>query len=132
MKRSLIIGAAALMLAAAVLPIARLAAQETVTVPKLQYRAIYDFFRSPPDMNFGEVLGVAVNSKGNLVVLNHPGTATSGPLYGNATTQLLRVRSNGRFVREMGQGRLRPRLRTFGPLRPDTTTCGWSTKGPIR
>ena len=45
MKRSLIIAAAALTLAAAVLPIARLAAQETVTVPKLQYRAIYDFFK---------------------------------------------------------------------------------------
>ena len=35
-------------------------------------------------MNLGEVLGVAVNSKGHVVVLNHPGSAHVGPLYGNA------------------------------------------------
>ena len=73
-------------------------------MPKLQYRAIYDFFKITPDTNFGEVLGVAVNSKGNVIVLNHPGTATSGPLYGNATTQLLEFDANGKFVREWGKG----------------------------
>ena len=55
-------------------------------------------------MNLGEVLGVAVNSKGRIVVLNHPGSATSGPLYGNASTQLLEFDANGKFVREIGQG----------------------------
>lgn len=39
-------------------------------------------------MNLGEVLGVAVNSKGTIVVLNHPGSATTGPIYGSAATQL--------------------------------------------
>src|SRR4029453_11927991 len=57
-----------------------------------------------PDMNFGEVLAVAVNSKGRIVVLNHPGSATTGPLYGNASTQLLEFDQNGRFVREIGKG----------------------------
>jgi len=52
----------------------------------------------------GEVLSVAVNSKGTMVVLNHPGSATSGPLYGNATTQLFEFDSNGKFVRELGKG----------------------------
>ena len=55
-------------------------------------------------MNLGEVLGVAVNSKGRVVVLNHPGSATSGPLYGNATTQLLEFDPTGKFVREIGRG----------------------------
>jgi len=55
-------------------------------------------------MNLGEVLGVAVNSKGHIVVLNHPGSATSGPLYGNASTQLLEFDQTGKFVRELGKG----------------------------
>ena len=42
----------------------------------------------PDGRNFGEILGVAVNSKGNVVILNHPGSATTGPLYGNATTEI--------------------------------------------
>jgi hypothetical protein len=50
------------------------------------------------------VLGVAVNSKGTIVVLNHPGTANGGPLYGNATTQLLEFDSTGKYVGEIGKG----------------------------
>jgi sugar lactone lactonase YvrE len=63
-----------------------------------------NFFRITPDQNFGETLAVAVNSKGNIVVLNHPGTATSGPLYGNATTQLWEFDANGKFLRDIGKG----------------------------
>jgi hypothetical protein len=47
---------------------------------------------------------VAVNSKGTIVVLNHPGSAASGPLYGNATTQLLEFDSTGKLVGEIGKG----------------------------
>ena len=36
-------------------------------------------------------------------MLNHPGSATSGPLYGNATTQLLEFDETGKFVREVGK-----------------------------
>jgi sugar lactone lactonase YvrE len=56
------------------------------------------------DSNLGEVLAVAVNSKGHVLVVNHPGSATSGPLYGNATTQLLEFDETGKFVREIGRG----------------------------
>jgi len=76
----------------------------TVTVPKLPFKVIADFFKYSPDMNLGEVLGVAVNSKGHIAVLNHPGSATSGPLYGNASTQILEFDENGKFVREIGKG----------------------------
>jgi hypothetical protein len=73
-------------------------------VPQIPFEVVPNFFKNSPDMNFGETLAVAVNSKGNIVVINHPGTATSGPLYGNATTQLWEFDSNGRFVREIGKG----------------------------
>jgi hypothetical protein len=72
--------------------------------PLIPYEIVPNFFKVTPDQNFGETLSVAVNSKGNVVVLNHPGTATSGPLYGNATTQILEFDSNGKFLREIGKG----------------------------
>jgi hypothetical protein len=50
------------------------------------------------------VLGVAINSRGTLAVLNHPGSATVGPLYGNASTQILEFDAGGKFVREIGKG----------------------------
>ena len=59
------------------------------TPQKIAYDADAEFLKLNYQMNLGEVLGVAVNSKGTMVVLNHPGSATSGPIYGNATTQLL-------------------------------------------
>jgi len=73
-------------------------------VPRLPLEVVPDFLKYPATMNLGEVLGVAVNSKGSIVVLNHPGSASSGPLYGNATTQLLEFDRTGKFVREIGQG----------------------------
>src|SRR5213594_4202329 len=73
-------------------------------VPLIPFESVPNFFKVSPDMNFGETLSVAVNSKGNIVVLNHPGTATSGPLYGNATTQVWEFDSNGKFLREIGRG----------------------------
>jgi hypothetical protein len=79
-------------------------APQTTNVPTIPFDSSTDFLKYSPDMNFGEVLGVAVNSKGHVVVLNHPGSATSGPLYGNASTQLLEFDQGGKFVREIGKG----------------------------
>ncbi len=72
--------------------------------PEIPFVSVPDYLKYSSEMNLGEVLGVAENSKGHLLVLNHPGTATSGPLYGNATTQLLEFDDDGHFVRELGQG----------------------------
>ena len=58
----------------------------------------------PKGWNFGEVLGIAINSKGEIVVLNHPGTATAGPIYGNATTNLWKFNAKGAYVEEIGGG----------------------------
>ena len=87
-------------------PIVSVAAQaaQSTNVPTIPFDTSTDFLKYSPDMNLGEVLGLAVNSKGHIVVLNHPGNATSGPLYGNASTQLLEFDQTGKFVREIGKG----------------------------
>ena len=72
-------------------------------VPVIPFDSSTDFLKISPDQNFGEVLGVAVNSKGHVVVLNHPGSGSAGPLYGNASAQLMEFDQNGRFVREIGR-----------------------------
>jgi hypothetical protein len=74
----------------------------TPAAPEIAFDSKLDFLQ--PRRNLGEVLGIAVSPKGRVVVLNHPGSSTSGPLYGNATTQLLEYDESGRFVRELGQG----------------------------
>ena len=73
-------------------------------VPLIPFEVVPNFFKISPDMNFGETLSVAVNSKGNIAVVNHPGSATSGPLYGNATTQIWEFDPSGKFLREIGKG----------------------------
>jgi len=73
-------------------------------VPDLPYESV-PFLKITPDRNLGEVLAVAVNSKGHVVVLNHPGTsATGGPVYGNATTNIFEYDEKGNFVREIAHG----------------------------
>ena len=73
-------------------------------VPDIPFESVPNFLKYSPDMNFGEVLSVAVNSKGHMVVLNHPGTATAGPIYGNATTQLFEFDETGKYMHEIGHG----------------------------
>src|SRR5437762_13740535 len=77
---------------------------QSLDVPKIPFDSVPDYFKYPATMNLGEVLAVAVNSKGHVLVLNHPGSATSGPLYGNAATQLLEFDETGKSVREVGHG----------------------------
>src|SRR5712692_3992427 len=80
------------------------AVTQGVTAPTIPFDSSTDFLKYSPDMNLGEVLGVAVNSKGHIVVLNHQGNAPAGPLYGNASTQLLEFDQTGKFLREIGKG----------------------------
>ena len=79
-------------------------AQRHEGAPLIPFDSLTDALKYSADMNVGEVLGVAISSKGRIALLNHPGSATSGPLYGNATTQLLEFDQNGRFLREVGRG----------------------------
>jgi hypothetical protein len=90
------------------LPMASVAQPATAAVDNRAARPIpFDtepFLKLAPGKNLGEVLAVAVNSKGHVVILNHPGTATSGPLYGNASTEIFEFDEKGNFVREIGHG----------------------------
>ncbi|MEP7313653.1 MAG: hypothetical protein ABI859_13790, partial [Pseudomonadota bacterium] len=78
------------------------AAVDNRDAPQMRFEA-EDFIKLPAGENLGEVLGVAVNSKGQVAVLNHPGSATVGPLFGNATTEILLFDRNGKFIREIGR-----------------------------
>jgi sugar lactone lactonase YvrE len=101
-RSSIIFVAAAIAVATSVH--AQQGAVDNSKAPVVQYESVPEPLKLPADMNFGETLSVAVNSKGEVVVLNHPGTATSGPLYGNATTQLWKFDSSGKYVGEIGKG----------------------------
>jgi sugar lactone lactonase YvrE len=74
-------------------------AQQTA-VPEIPYRSVPDFLKMPANLYFGEVSGVAVNSKGHIFVLSRGNT--TGPAYGAAATQLLEFDAAGNFVREIG------------------------------
>ncbi|MGB6474296.1 MAG: 6-bladed beta-propeller, partial [Candidatus Sulfotelmatobacter sp.] len=76
---------------------------QTQPAPLIPFDTVVDYLKTPAGMNFGEVLGVAVNSKGHIVVLNHPGTY-GGPLYGASSTQILEFNEKGEFVKEIGRG----------------------------
>jgi DNA-binding beta-propeller fold protein YncE len=77
---------------------AGLAQQEPRT---LSFDSVVDPLKLPDDIYFGEVTGVAVNSRGHVFVLSRGNT--SGPAYGAAATQLLEFDGDGRFVREIGK-----------------------------
>ena len=71
------------------------------SVPAIPFDSVRDPLQLPNDMYFGEVTGVAVNSKGNVFVLSRGNT--TGPAYAAAATQLLEFGPDGKFVREIGK-----------------------------
>src|SRR6516225_2335367 len=72
-------------------------------VPDIPFESVPEFFKLPSGMNFGEVPGVAVDSRGNIYVFTRSNTA-GGPAYAPAAAQLLEFNSKGEFMREIGQG----------------------------
>jgi DNA-binding beta-propeller fold protein YncE len=72
-------------------------------VPEISFDSVPDFFKLPPGMNFGEVPGVAVNSRGHVFVFTRSNTA-GGPSYRPAAAQLLEFGPRGEFLREVGKG----------------------------
>ena len=71
------------------------------TVPELPFESVPDPLTLPPDIHFGEVAGVAVNSKGNIFVFSR-GNST-GPAYMATAAQLLEFDAKGKFIREIGK-----------------------------
>jgi len=71
------------------------------SAPEIAFDSTPDFFKLPDGMYFGEVSGIAVNSKKHVFVLSRGNS--SGPAYGAAAAQLLEFDAGGKFVREIGK-----------------------------
>jgi streptogramin lyase len=71
------------------------------TVPTIAFDSVPNPVRLPPNIYFGEVTGVSVNSKGHVFVLSRGNT--SGPAYAAAAAQLLEFDAKGQFIREIGK-----------------------------
>src|SRR5580692_4793807 len=73
------------------------------SVPQLKFESVPNFFKLPPGMNFGEIPGIAVNSKGDVFVFSRSGN-TGGTAFGAAAAQLLEFSPTGAYMREIGKG----------------------------
>jgi DNA-binding beta-propeller fold protein YncE len=71
------------------------------SVPDIPYDSVENFFKLPADLHFGEVSGVAVNSKGHVFVFNRGNT--TGPAFGAAAAQMLEFGPDGKYIREIGK-----------------------------
>ena len=71
------------------------------SIPELPFESVPDPLKLPDDVHFGEVAGVAVNSKGHVFVFSR-GNST-GPAYMATAAQLLEFDQTGKFVREIGK-----------------------------
>src|SRR5215469_15704019 len=70
-------------------------------IPEIRYHSVPDFLKLPVELYFGEVAGVAVNSKGHIFVFSRGNT--TGPAYGASAAQLFEFGPDGKFVREIGR-----------------------------
>ena len=102
MKRLLLMFFVASFVAWAMVPVSTQSqAPAPAAVPELPFESVPDPLTMPPDVSFGEVAGVAVNSKGNIFVFSR-GNST-GPAYMATAAQLLEFDKSGKFVREVGK-----------------------------
>jgi hypothetical protein len=62
-------------------------------VPVIPHTSVPNFFKLPPDLYFGEGIGIATNSKGHIFVYHRSGD-----------TRLFEFDANGTFVKEWGIG----------------------------
>ena len=62
-------------------------------VPVSRYTSVPNFFKLPPDLYFGEGIGIATNSKGHVFVYHRSGD-----------TRLFEFDQNGTYVKEWGSG----------------------------
>jgi len=85
---------------ALLVPVPALAQQ---SVPDIPFDSTADFLKLPGGMNFGEVPGIAVNSKGHVFVFTRSNSA-GGPAYAPTAAQLLEFGRKGEFIREIGKG----------------------------
>ena len=71
------------------------------SIPELPFESVPNPLKLPNDIHFGEIAGVAINSRGHVFVFSR-GDST-GPSYMATASQLLEFDANGTFVREIGK-----------------------------
>jgi DNA-binding beta-propeller fold protein YncE len=71
------------------------------TVPEIKFDSVANPLKLPADIHFGEVSGVAVNSKGHVFVFSRGNT--TGPAYGATASQLVEFGADGKYLREIGK-----------------------------
>src|SRR3954451_21009251 len=77
------------------------AAPAALAQQAIPFQSVPDPLKLPANMYFGELTGVAVNSKGHVFALSRGNT--TGPAYAAAATQLLEFDPQGKFIREIGK-----------------------------
>jgi hypothetical protein len=80
-----------------------LSAAHAQGVPSIPLESVPQFFRLPQGINFGEVPGIAVNSKGHIFVFSRSNPSGGGPAYGIRAAQLFEFSPSGEFIREHGK-----------------------------
>ena len=86
---------------AALLVVAPRVAISQQAVPEIRFDARADFLKLPPGMNFGEVAGVAVNSKRHFFIYVRSGQRST--VHGATAAQLFEFGADGTFLREIGK-----------------------------
>ena len=71
------------------------------SVPQIPFESVPNPLTLPSDVHFGEIAGVAVNSKGHVFVFSRGNSI--GPAYMATAAQLLEFDPKGKFVREIGK-----------------------------
>src|SRR5438046_2145737 len=78
-----------------------------LTVPELTYDAAIEPLKLPGNLNFGEVAGVATNSKGDVFVYTRTGHPTlslgSARPFAHGGSRMFRFDKTGKYVGEIGQ-----------------------------
>src|SRR6185503_1391541 len=74
-------------------PLAAQTKAKAENVPVIPHTSVPNFFKLPPDLYFGEGIGIATNSKGHVFVYHRSGD-----------TRLFEFDQNGTYVRELGVG----------------------------
>jgi streptogramin lyase len=78
-----------------------LAQAQLALTPTIPFESVPNPLKLPNDIHFGEVAGVAMNSKGHVFVFSR-GNVT-GPSYMATASQLLEFDPSGKFIREIGK-----------------------------
>jgi hypothetical protein len=74
-------------------PVSAQSKAKAENVPEIPITSVPNFFKLPPDLYFGEGIGIATNSKGHVFVYTRSGD-----------TRVLEFDQNGNYIKEIGQG----------------------------